>query len=183
MFDGQSLGYTPFVLGQSYPYKFMATKADVRFAVANLPGTTYAERLPSIVGRVDNLFASGETAVLIDDGGTHDIESTRGNMTSAQALAAKAAYTAARRAAGADYIVGLTIPPSTTLTAGEETNRLAVNAALVADPAAYGYDEIVDVAAITQLQNANDAAYYYDGTHWTDAATTLVAQALVDAGI
>ena len=183
MFDGQSLGITPFTTAQAYPAKFMATHPDSQHVVANIPSTTYAQRETSARGRVDHLFSRSLHCVLVDDGGSYDISTAHGNMNAAQALAAKAAYTEARRAAGADYIVGLTISPAVILTDTEETARQAVNAALLADPEAYGYDEIVDVASIPELQDTGNLTYYFDGTHWTDTATTLVAQSLIDAGI
>lgn len=155
----------------------------LRHHVTNRAGTTYAQRNSDVLGRVDHLFATAPYTVLIDDGGSYDIEAGNGNMNATQALAAKAAYTAARRAAGADYIVGLTIPPATILTAGEETTRLAVNAAMKANPSAYGYNQVVDIAGIPQLQNPNDTNFYFDGVHWTTAGTSIVADALVAANI
>lgn len=185
MFDGQSLGLTPFTSSQAYPAKFMAAAhPELPYHVVNRAGTTYAQRTTDVAGRVDYQFATTPgRIVVIDDGGTYDIDTANGNLSAANVLAAKLAYTTARRAAGADYIVGLTIPPATILTAAEETTRQSVNSSLKASPVTYGYDKIVDVASIPQLTNAADTNYYYDGVHWTDAATTLVAQALVDAGI
>lgn len=184
-FDGQSLGYSPFVTEQAYPYKFMQTaRPGFKHLVANLPGTLYSERDPSLRGRLDWFLTTSPHVVLIDDGGTYDLDTGHGGSgNSATVLATKTAYTAARRAAGADYIVGLTIPPTGIITAGEETARLAVNAALVANPGTYGYDEIVNLGAIPQLTDWTNTAYFYDGTHYTDAATTLVANALAATGI
>ena len=184
MFDGQSLGYTPFIAAQAYPAKFMAlAHPGVRHVVTNLPGTTYAQRDPGIKGRTDYLFDRAAQSVLIDDGGSYDIEDGFGNMTAAQILTTKSNYTAARRAAGADKIVGITIPPANILTGDEETIRQTVNVALLLNPATYGYDQIVDVGGVPALQNTADPAVYYDGVHWTNAATTIVAQTLADAGV
>lgn len=184
MFDGQSLGYTPWENEQTYPFKFMrSAHPDNRFFVCNRPGTTYATRDAYIASRVDHLFKLSKHCVLIDDGGSYEVDTANGNQNTAQTLATMAAYTAARRAAGADYIVRITIPPANIITAGEETTRQQVNAALVANPGAYGYDKVVDLRGIPELQLTNDVGWYYDGTHWTDAATTLVAKALRDAGV
>lgn len=152
---------------------------DNRFAVCNNNGTTYAERDTSDEIRVDHQFANALTNTLFDDGGTYDIDQ---GASVASLKASKLAYCNQRRAGGADRIVGSTMPPTIIFDAAQEAVRVAHNAALLADPKGYGYDRIIDIAGIPELQNPNDAAYYFDGTHWTDAGTTLVAQKFAQSG-
>lgn len=84
-------------------------------------------------------------------------------------------YNDGRRAAGADIIAMPTIVPAGTLTGPQNTQRLAFNAALLADPAAAGADIVVDVAGIPELQDTDDTDWYYDTLHFTTEAAALVA--------
>lgn len=178
MFDGQSLGNTPFFYPQTYPYKVGAL-LGMKSVTCNNSGTTYAQRNVGISSRVDSVFGRSIRSVLFDDGGTYDIDTANGALDTAATLAAMQAYTAARKAAGADKLIRLSIPPALILTAGEEATRVAVNAALKANPQQYGYDQFIDLMEVPALTNPNDASMYFDGTHWTDAATTLVANKIV----
>lgn len=148
--------------------------------VANVGGTTYPERDDSVTTRVDWWMQAYDNVVLIDDGGTYDV---RDDLTTAQVLARKTAYTAARRAAGANVIVALTNPPATLFDGSDEIVRQEVNAALLEDPEAYGYDFAVDSGGAPELQNTADTTYYFDGIHFTDAGAAAYAQPLIDSGI
>lgn len=174
MFDGQSLIYAP-VTSPSWPDRYMASRLDdsESFRVA-VQGTTFAQRASTVVARgVDGMLAATDRrVVLVSDGGTSDLLA---GLTSAQVLSAMDSYHDARRAAGADYIAIPTVVPNITMTAGQNTQRLALNAALLADPSAAGADLVVDVAALPSLQNAADTAAFYDGQHYTPASTIAVA--------
>jgi len=75
------------------------------------------------------------------------------------------AYLALAAAAGFEVIVATTLPSTVLLTGSKETERVALNADLVANWASYGFAGIADVAAHPNLQNAADTTYYSDGTH------------------
>lgn len=179
MFDGQSLGNAPFLFPQTYPRKYqLLAHPEKRLAVANNNGTSYTARNVNIGSRLDSLFQRSIHTVLFDDGGTEEVTTT----DAATLLNTMTAYTTARRAAGADKIVKLAIPPNVVNTGPMEAVRVAVNAALKANPKQYGYDYFVDLMEVPELTNTGNAAYYSDGTHYTDAATTLVA-AKIDATV
>ena len=183
VFDGQSNVLYP-TIAQSYPTKFRADAHptnDLRHAA--IGGTTYAEREVTAPDRVDWWMDTAADVVLVDDGMEEEL---RDGQDATFILNAISAYTTARRAARPDItIVGLTTPPATTAwwTAGQDTVRQTVNAAILANPATYGYDQVVDVAGIPELADPSNTTYFSDGIHFTDAATTLVAAELVEAGI
>lgn len=169
--------------GPAYPVVFMQAKhSSVRRRVANIGGTTYTDRAASVAGRVDYWASTYRRCVLIDDGGYEELKN---GLNAAAILAQKAAYTAARRATGQyDLIVGTTVTPSTNYwSAGQEAVRVAVNAALLADPQLYGYDLVANTAGHPNLADPANTTYYFDGTHLTAAGAVAYAQALVDSGV
>lgn len=181
VFDGQSLLLTP-VGGTPPPQGFMAASHPTTpYSVVSVSGTTFAQRTTT-ANRVLVQTAGHESNMLINDGGTSDFLA---DLTSAQVMTARAAYAAAVEANGrVTRHVALTCTPASSMTAGQNTQRLAYNAALLADPAAAGADLVVDVAAIPQLADGTNASYFSDGFgHYTQAAATLVAAALSAAGV
>ena len=77
----------------------------------------------------------------------------------------------------------MTLTPSANFTGPEEAERVAYNAALVADPGAYGLDSVVDIAAIDELTDPDDGTYFADATgHYTQAAADIIAAALAASG-
>lgn len=181
VFDGQSNGLSPFTLSQSYPHKFRAqARPDAGLRVANIGSTTYAERTANATTRVDWWLTTAERTVWIDDGGEEELKD---GMDAENILAAMLNYATARRAAGADVLVALTTPPSNYWSAPQDAVRLEVNDDLLNNPEAFGYDYTVDIGSIPELQDPDDTDIYFDGVHYTDAATTIVAQALADAGL
>lgn len=187
MFDGQSLGLAPltFELGVDYPDVFMREAHPyLRKIVTNIGGTTYAERNATVADRVDRKIAMSEKPVLMDDGGYNEM---RQNQTAAFILAEKAAYTAARRAAATHplKIVGLTLVKASTAwwSTVQDAQRVLVNNALKADPAAYGYDEIVDIASMPEMADPNNSTYFSDGIHWTIAGAEAVGEFVAASGV
>lgn len=173
VFDGQSLIYAP-PTDRTWPDRYMADKLYYAESFrVGIQGTTFATRATTATTRVDPLLApTDRRVVLISDGGTSDLLA---DLTSSQIITAMDSYHDARRTAGADYIAIPTVAPASTLTAGQETQRQALNAALIANPSAAGADEVVDLTGIAALQNPADTTYYYDGLHYTAVAAALVA--------
>lgn len=175
VFDGQSLIYAP-PTGLSWAKRYMVGKLyyGESFRVA-VQGTTFAQRSTGSINattRVDPLLAATDRrVVLFSDGGTSDLLA---DLTSSQVVTAMDSYHDARRTAGADYIAIPTVVKAATMTAGQNTERLALNAALLADPASAGADKVVDIASIPELADPTNPTYYYDQLHFTDAAAELV---------
>lgn len=99
------------------------------------------------------------------------------NTNAAATLALLQSYCAARRAAGFSVLVG------TCLNRGDgygafNTDRLAVNASILANFSNYA-DGVVDFAAITELQTISNATYFnVDQIHLTDAGYQKAADAV-----
>lgn len=94
--------------------------------------------------------------------------------TAAALLADLLTLWAMARAAGLK-VIAFTVMPSVLITAGaKETARLSVNASIAASGAFYDY--LADASAL--LPDPNNATYYRDGTHLTNAGSLLLAQAV-----
>lgn len=120
---------------------------------------------------------SATTTVLACMGGTTDIDvGATGAVTYNNLLTiADAAI-----AAGYDLLVNMTLTPSTTFNAGEETERLAFNSACLTNTGGR-FDAVVDLAAAPELDDATDTTHYSDGTHWTQAGTNVAGVLIVAA--
>lgn len=185
MLDGQSLVFAP--SGVVAPNVATGLVAQLRsaygLATPAISGTTYAQRAPTVVSRVDSLARNATRSILIDIGGTSDL---LGGMSAAALLATVEAYADARRAAGYERVIELTVPPTSLISGGAETQRQAYNAALLAN-ANGKFDAVVDVAGHPLLDDSSDVAYYSDALHWTAAgaavATGLVKTAVAAFGI
>jgi hypothetical protein len=103
-------------------------------------------------------------------GGHNEVEML---ATAADVYAEWVAYADAARAAGADWIVAGTCLPAFNFDGTEETLRVNSNALLVAD-ADLAFDAVVDLAAVSGLDNFL-SANYLDAVHLSDAGTTLAA--------
>jgi hypothetical protein len=177
---------------QSYPLQFMAlAHPTLPYNVGNIGATSYATRELTAGSRIDTWLRANPNNVLVDDGGGNEygvIDNPP--MSWEQVRDIKLAYCEARRAAGAAKIVGLTHTPGIDdpgsefwFSATELAEILEGNANLVANPEAWGYDQVVDIASIPELQDPAQGAYYYDGVHFTQDASALVAQKLADENI
>lgn len=169
MFDGQSLNNAPF--DAPYPSQLGALLGpEYPVIICGRGGTTYAQRTTTAPGRVDYHFANATTNVLVDLGGQSDLLA---GLTGSQLLAAAEAYADARRAAGADLIVALTCPHSTSYTAGQNTQRATYNAGLLTSA---HFDAVVDIAADPAMADASDLTYWNaDGLHPVAAGAAVIA--------
>jgi hypothetical protein len=171
VFDGQSLNITPFS-GPTYPTRLLAmVPAGLPGTVVAVQRTTYAERAATAATRVDPVLAGAQRTTLLDLAGQSDLLT---DMPAADVLAGAESYAAARRAAGASEIVVFTVPPSTWFTAAQDRERIAYNQLLRTSTR---FDGLVDLAALTELQDATDTRFYEDGIHPTVAGAEVIARA------
>lgn len=178
MFDGQSLNLSPYQgtpgWMRTYPVQLLALLgADAYGSVVAIPGTTYAQRDPTVVSRVDEKFPNSSDNVVLDCSGTSDLFT----LTAAQLFAASSAYAYARQTKGAK-VVALTVTGTHLHSPAQDAQRLAYNDLLRASTV---HDAIADVAAIPELTDINDTTYFFDQTHVTEAGAALMAQAAYDA--
>lgn len=176
VFDGQSLNIVPTV-PLSFPTKVMATGITGTTSTnAGITATTWLERQGDVTQRVDRfLLSCSGTKTLIDTAGTRNINQS---MTAADIFAEASDYWQARRDAGFDQIIALTVSPTTDFGTAPSAKLTILSAYNDLLRAAVGteLDGLTDLDdLIPQLNNPNDATYYSDGTHYTDAATTLIA--------
>lgn len=116
-----------------------------------------------------NMYAR---SVVVGWAGTNDIAAGTLGATAAAALAT---WCSARRTALADKIVILDCIARGPLTAPQQTERLAFNAALAANGAPT-WDALVKVSLDARLSNSADLTYFSaDGIHLTDAGYAVVA--------
>lgn len=172
--DGQSFANTP--VGATTFSKVVALLPAEWWPSsynAAVNGTTYAQRKTgganSAATRLDPHLSGTYQNVIVDIAGQSDLINTAGggaNLTAATLLAQVEAYIAERRAAGADVYVACTVPPNYLTTGGQETERLAYNALLLASGAP---DAVADIAALPHAQDHSDATYYSDQLHPTSA--------------
>lgn len=189
VFDGQSFNNKPDAVASDQPYNVRAVAllaaAGKRVGMANMAisGTSYTDRAPTVVSRVDQFGTRAATVVVVDYSGVKDITDGK---TAAELLALAEAYADARRAAGAARVLTATVTPSSGFSGPQEAVRVAYNA-LLRTNANGKFDAIVDIAGLPHAANAADATYYTDGLHPTNALAAefaqLTATALLGVGI
>lgn len=178
VFDGQSLNGNPF--GENtYPITVMSTRNGV--AAVDRPWIGGYAWNQLYAGAPSGSFPFTERCapyckiapyvVYIQLGGT---TSYALGVSGASVYASEGDCAAAARAAGADYVIGTTTTPSTQITGGNETKRLAGNALVLADASGY-FDAVVDLAGHADLDDSSDTNFYVDGTHLAPGGITLVA--------
>lgn len=176
VFDGQSGNNVP----DTAPMPSLAMAAiGLPHAVVAINGQSWTDLATTATTRRDRVLNQANHTILVLAGGFQDLVGE--HDSAATALADMVAYAASARAAhrGAELqIVGCTITPSTACTGSDETNRVALNASILASGAWEGH---VDLATLPQLDDPTDATYYSDGTHWTAAGATAAAAALAPA--
>lgn len=128
---------------------------------------------------IDALAPALDTAVVVYEGGNHIAQRTQSGAAS---FARHRAFCEARHAAGAAWIVLATIPARSASVmpswwAGE---RDAFNV-LARESWREFADVLVDVAALPEMQRADDARYFYDGVHTTREANEITARAFAAA--
>ena len=182
---GQSLCTAPAGGATTFAYKVfnaLGTKYYIRAhggTAINVPATGDSFDLMQMAHEeVDHLAKQAHVTTLIMCMGTTDIHN---GDSAATVYADHVAYAEARRVAGFTNIICLTIPPNTVNTTGPggmEEIRQAANVLLLAN-ADGAFDTVVDLSVSFELEDETDIDYYYDGIHWTDASTTIVAQILL----
>jgi hypothetical protein len=176
VFDGQSNSLSP-TPDQSYAAKLMRMRWPDRmqhWALLAVGGTSFDQRAGWAPDRTDPEIArlGQPCAVLIQEGGPTDFAD---DLTAEQVLEANQRYTQGRRAAGFDVIVGATTPPLGWITTAQDAQRRAYNDLLRKYWRQVGLDALVDVAALPQLQDVKDERWFSDTTHFTDEASSVVA--------
>ena len=82
-------------------------------------------------------------------------------------------YHDAARVAGAKATVACTVPPSTSFSGPQETQRQALNLLLLASS---HFDAVADLAAVPEAEDPTDTQFYSDGLHPTSALAVLFAE-------
>lgn len=172
MFDGQSLQYAS---SNPVVHQVPALLPGMSNAATAIVGTTYAQRATTIADRVYRQVVNGDPTILVDFAGQSDLATS---VSAASLLATVEAQADACRAQGFAAYVICTVPPSTSYTAPQETQRVLYNAAVLASTK---FDAVADVAAIPQLADPADTTYYSDGLHFTVAGATLAAPVMAAA--
>lgn len=180
VFDGQSLNVVPGPV-TTFPYRTMRYYPNVPYSLNDVAvsGTSWTVLNANAPQRVDPLASLAPFTILNMCGGTSDLWAPELN-DGPTVYADMVAYANARRTAGFDYVIAVTIAPSTTFDATQESNRVSANSLIMAD-ASNAFDAQVDFAGIPQLTDPNNTTYYFDGTHYTGPATILCAAALAPA--
>lgn len=173
IFDGQSFNFAPDV-ANSYPRLLMAQLPKLyRGDEVAVGGTPYINRAGTAAKRTDSKMPlNGDTCLLLDNGGQTDIYQLGMNLTAAQTIADMESYWNARFTAGADYIIVATVTKSTVYDADGETQRQALNTAILASSVP---DAVVDLASLPHAADPNDTTYFYDGLHPTAAFAAEIA--------
>lgn len=140
-----------------------------------ISGTTYAFRNTTVIDRVDRAYINATRNTILDVGGQTDLlPGAAGGLalTGAALLAISEAYADARRAAGCDYVVEFTVLKSTFYDAPQEAQRVIYNNLMKAST---HFDAVVDVASRAEFSDPNNATYFYDGLHFTQAGGAIFA--------
>jgi len=177
---GQSLCVAPAGGSTTFAYKTF-NPLGIRYRIRAVGGTHWDSTGFDLAGvapiQVDPFAKAATSTTLIMCGGTTDIHN---GDTAQQVYDDMVAYADARRAEGFGTIVNLTIPPNTANTGGQETVRQAANVLVLAD-AQDAFDIKVDLTGNANLEDEGNVTYYYDGVHWSEAATAIVAALLTAA--
>ena len=150
------------------PAKCMANLAG-RSEVTAIDGSSYAFRTRDVAERVDrHAEAVTGTKVLIDMACQQELSAGR---KAQDILAEMETYWSARKAAGYDLVVAVTVPDATMFTSAANRERAALNDMIRWSTVA---DAVADIAALAEMQDATNKTYFGDGIHITSATTTLI---------
>lgn len=152
-----------------YPSRLMSGRRQP-MAVTALSGLGFATRETTALHRVDAKVKYARRNILFSWGGYTELWA--GSYTAEDTLAAAETFADNRRAAGFDYIIGLTVPHSTSFSGAQDTERLEYNALLLASD---HFDAVVDVADDVRMQDGSDTDYFVDGLHFTAGGAQVVA--------
>lgn len=186
-YDGQSLMVAP-EPGISVPERVEAivgrgqhlTGTYGRDSVA-WGGSSYGQRTQDAARRVDrHLRRTVGTKYIFDGGCQTDL------ILGAQAaslIVTMEAYWSARKAAGWDFLIASTVPDmnSAYQTPAIETQRQAINELIRSSTVP---DAVADIAAVPELGPSGasqNASYFFDGLHYTNAATLLAGEVFAAA--
>jgi hypothetical protein len=174
VFDGQSNALSP-DWERSFGVKLIQHRWPSNpFKLTAVRGTTYLQRMETAPERVVVHAKMTPCTLLVRRGGESDML----NGAEATEIAQRVkTYIAARRDAGFDVVVVPTIPPTTYATPANDQQRRLYNDLLRRSFRSLGIDVLVDLAAIPELQDPTDARWFYDGAHYTDEGSSLVADA------
>lgn len=197
VFDGQSLANTPdpwngdpnfgwpwtriVMLGRELPAYWVAVGGT---SMTSLASTFATRAAPSVTPA-----GHDEPTIYVLCGGTTDLDGE--GDTGAQVYADAGTLAALARAAGAAYVVCTTVFPAAWFDSGEETQRQAANALILADAAGH-FDGTVDFDVPGLDDTSDPRSYLFDGVHligWpTDTVygtgrAAAVAAPAIDAAI
>lgn len=133
----------------------MNSDATTQWDAASALMTGYTRKLCIIEAGINDLAASSTAAAIIAE---------------LQTSVSKAA------AEGLESVV-LTITEATSITAGKETNRQTVNAAIL--DGTVGATITVDAAGMAHAADPTDTNYFVDGVHWTETLAAEIADLVV----
>lgn len=143
---------------------------EIGYGWAALTSTAFMDR---VTPHADSALYTVATQV----GGTTDyVAGATGAATYANEETCADGY----RSRGVNAVIGATTNPSTSITGGDETNRVTGNGLVLAD-AGDAFEAVADLAADPRLDDPTDTTYYADGTHLTSAGAAAVAEVLVTA--
>lgn len=180
-FAGQSLNEAP-AAPNDYPTVLMTSLTKtLRYDVHKF-GIAWAQFAAIRARYVDIQRMAGAAqvaSVLIMVGGTTDIAV---GATGSATYTREKEYSDIWKTAGGSVakVIGTTTTPSTTFTAGQNTQLADLNSRVNAD-ASDAFDQVVDLAADSLLDDAADTTYYSDGTHWTAAGASRAAALILPA--
>lgn len=176
VFDGDSLNYDPFG-ATPYPDLMMASRSGVwhrpargGWAWSQLLNGNPTGQLP-FAQRVAPYCKLAEYVVYVQVGG---INGYALGQSGATVYGNEKDAAVAAKAAGADYVIGTTTLPATSVTGGNETKRTDGNTLVLANGDS-AFDAVVDLAANTDLDDPADTTWYHDGIHPTTAGRTVMA--------
>lgn len=172
--DGQSLNLLSDT-GSLWPARAFVG-GGVPFNNVSIGSTAWTHLIVTASQRVYPLFARARNVVfIVGIGGQSDLidESETGQAIYDELVAyVQAAETAATTAGATLRTIGVTIPPSTAITGGRETQRNWANLFITEDAQGV-FDAVCDVTSV--VTDASDPLQLYDGTHMASASHAGVA--------
>lgn len=171
IFDGQSLNYTP--VGNALPAQLMAGRR-IPYTEQWVNGTAWSVLDDNLAVRIRPYANAGITTIYNMIGGTGDVNNGDSGATMYATMSAIAVTV---KSYGVDIVVATTIMPSITHIGAEITARNDANTLIMAD-ANGSFNYKVNLAAVAGLDDATNATYYGDGTHWLAAGATLAKDTL-----
>lgn len=173
LFDGQSLndfGSYPAKVNLGYPALYGMTLRNL-----SVGGFGWEDLAANADTRLFPYCSTAPTTVLMMNGCQNDLLD---DDDAATVYALMVAYAdAARLTGGVEKVLAVTVPAAdpSYFTAGQDAERQALNATLVATGVSSGdFDAIADIAAAPEL-DGTDPTYYLDIVHWTPAGAQVAA--------